>query len=294
MGKKLTYQEVQNRFNEAGCKLLEKEYLNNYTKMEYICICGNKSKIVLQSFSQGHRCQKCGSQKAASKTKNTFQYVQKYFADCNCKLLETEYTGNKTKMKYICSCGNSSRISFNNLTAGQRCIKCGGREKYTFEEVSQYFNNEGCELLEDAYANNRTLMRYICNCGDLSEIKFISFQRGTRCKKCNKKNNNNYNSNLTDKDREDRRKNPEYKQWVKDVYKKDNYTCKKCFKVGDKLNAHHIEGFAENEKLRIDINNGVTFCQKCHNKFHAQYGKKNIGRKQYNNFIKFTGVVKYD
>jgi hypothetical protein len=292
MGKKLTYQEVKKRFEDEGCELLDEYYCNSQSKVKYVCNCGNESIIRPHSFFNGHRCQKCGSQKAGKKVKNTFKYVKQYFENCSCKLLETTYIDNKTRMKFICSCGNKSKISFNNLTNGQRCMKCRGREKHTFEYVVQYFKKASCKLLETKYLNNKTKMKFVCNCGNKSEINFRSFRQGTRCKKCNKKNNSNYNPNLTDKDREDRRKSLGYKQWVKDVYKKDNYTCQKCFKIGYKLNAHHIEGFAENKELRKDIDNGITFCKDCHDIFHSIYGRKNITKKQLDDFKSKQGTKK--
>ena len=45
MGKKLTYEEVYIYFKEQGCELLEKEYKNTDTPVEYRCECGNISKI---------------------------------------------------------------------------------------------------------------------------------------------------------------------------------------------------------------------------------------------------------
>jgi hypothetical protein len=45
MGKKLTYEYVSNYFEDRGCILLEKEYINNHTKMRYICNCGDISKM---------------------------------------------------------------------------------------------------------------------------------------------------------------------------------------------------------------------------------------------------------
>ncbi len=110
-------------------------------------------------------------------------------------------------------------------------------------------------------------MKYKCVCGNISKIIFNNFRKQQKCKKCgikkmSGKNNYGYNPNLTDKDRENRRRINGYKQWIKNVYKKDNWTCKKCKTKKDnnnkykKINAHHIEGYAENKELRMDINNG--------------------------------------
>jgi len=57
-----------------------------------------------------------------------------------------------------------------------------------------------------------------------------------------------------------------------------------------KLNVHHIEGYAENKHLRIDVSNGITFCQKCHNVFHRIYGKKNNNRSQLEEFLKMENL----
>lgn len=56
----------------------------------------------------------------------------------------------------------------------------------------------------------------------------------------------------------------EYEEWRKKVFERDNYTCVKCGKIGDYLNADHIKRFAEYHELRFDINNGQTLCEDCH------------------------------
>jgi len=61
--------------------------------------------------------------------------------------------------------------------------------------------------------------------------------------------------------------------WRKAVYKRDNYTCRACGKKSGNgsaviLNAHHIERFTDNEKLRFDVRNGLTLCFQCHKKTH--------------------------
>lgn len=67
------------------------------------------------------------------------------------------------------------------------------------------------------------------------------------------------------------RKSKEYKQWRKFVFERDNYTCKECGAKSQTdcavyLEAHHIKPFAIFIDLRFDINNGITLCEKCHDK----------------------------
>ncbi len=61
--------------------------------------------------------------------------------------------------------------------------------KLTYEYVSNYFKENGCELLEKEYKNARTKMRYKCICGNTSEIVFYSFKLGNRCRECGNKKN---------------------------------------------------------------------------------------------------------
>jgi len=61
-------------------------------------------------------------------------------------------------------------------------------------------------------------------------------------------------------------KTPEYKQWQKSVFKRDNYTCKMCGKTKCKIAAHHIYPKAKYPHRTFDVNNGITLCEKCHHK----------------------------
>ena len=77
----------------------------------------------------------------------------------------------------------------------------------------------------------------------------------------------------------------EYKMWRTSVFERNNYTCQKCSKVGYKLNAHHIINYAKNENSRLEVSNGITFCEDCHRIFHKLYGRKNISLENVNEFI---------
>ena len=69
------------------------------------------------------------------------------------------------------------------------------------------------------------------------------------------------------------------RQWISDIFSRDDFTCQKCGDRGGILNAHHIKRFSvilkENniktyEKALLceelwNLNNGQTLCKKCHN-----------------------------
>jgi hypothetical protein len=61
--------------------------------------------------------------------------------------------------------------------------------------------------------------------------------------------------------------------WRNRVLINDDFTCRKCkHKIGG-LEAHHIYSYKYEPELRYDPNNGITFCDWCHKKFHSKYGK---------------------
>lgn len=67
------------------------------------------------------------------------------------------------------------------------------------------------------------------------------------------------------------RRSLEYRLWREAVFARDNWTCKECSARSKKgkaviIEAHHIKPFATHKHLRLDINNGITLCRKCHSK----------------------------
>jgi predicted restriction endonuclease len=58
---------------------------------------------------------------------------------------------------------------------------------------------------------------------------------------------------------------PQYKEWRKKVYARDNHTCQwpNCSSK-KRLNAHHIKTWADYPGLRFVVENGITLCYKHH------------------------------
>ena len=99
MSKKLKHSYIKQYFKDNNCELLEKEYINNLTKMKYRCSCGDISEITFNSFKRGSRCFTCGKEKMAEKQRLTYDYVKDMFRFSGCELLEKEYKNCMKKIK---------------------------------------------------------------------------------------------------------------------------------------------------------------------------------------------------
>ena len=60
---------------------------------------------------------------------------------------------------------------------------------------------------------------------------------------------------------------PEYIEWRKAVYERDDYTCQECGTKGS-MQAHHIKSWVGFPELRFDVDNGMTLCKNCHKEKH--------------------------
>lgn len=83
---------------------------------------------------------------------------------------------------------------------------------------------------------------------------------------------NKFSWEMKDKDY---RATKSYKDWRRNVFERDEYTCNKCLKIGGNLEAHHIKSFKDHKDLRYDVDNGITLCKKCHKEIHKKKGIKN-------------------
>lgn len=79
----------------------------------------------------------------------------------------------------------------------------------------------------------------------------------------------NWKGGITPENQRDRN-SKEAREWRKNVFSRDDYTCQICHKKGGKINAHHIIPWSENKSLRYELSNGVTLCEKCHKSVHRR------------------------
>ena len=177
----------------------------------------------------------------------------------------------------------------------KHCSKCGKLKvinKFSKEKKSRDGYRNDCN--DCKYNANKYRNKLICEeCGKeftsqdkkqkfCSKICYGKHYRGI--------NSPNWNPNLTNKERENYkvkgRSYPQYKEWRKEIYKRDNYTCQCCGKAGrNDLVAHHLDNYYDFKNKRIKIDNGITLCTKCHKRFHHLYGVKHNTKEQFKEFI---------
>lgn len=120
-----SYEYIKTYFEEHGCILLSTKYNNSSELLDYICSCGNVSKIRFSSFKSGNRCKECGIKKVVDSRKYKYEQVKSFFEERGCILLSTDYVNNHQKLHYICSCGNEDWKQLYMFLQGQSCRECG-------------------------------------------------------------------------------------------------------------------------------------------------------------------------
>lgn len=224
-----------------------------------------------------------------------------------CEQCKLEFISAKKNGKF---CGSECRGLHRRNRVIVRCDNCGRSKEVikSLSNLSKNFCRQSCrtEYMKTSMvgASNPNYNRVKYNCdGCHKEImvepyrieaqKYVFCDNGCYKENIGKyfsgRNNHFYNHNLTDEERLSTRKYREYYSWRRSVYERDGFMCVCCGDgKGGNLEAHHILNYSEHEDLRVNIDNGITLCTRCHMGFHKVYGYRNNNRKQLNEFMQRT------
>ena len=105
-----------------------------------------------------------------------------------------------------------------------------------------------------------------------------------------KKYLNHDNKNTLEEDIANRESDSDYRIFRENVLSRDHYKCQ-CCGLKKKLHVHHIFSYKYYSSLRTDVNNGITLCKYCHQKYHTIYGnKRNVNAETFSKFMRDFGI----
>jgi len=116
--------------------------------------------------------------------KKTFEEVRAAFNQRGFMLVSKEYKNSYSSLKYLCSNGHQTKISFAKLQSGNGCLECSGKKKKTIEEVREIFTTRNYTLLSTEYKNSSSPLNYICDNGHQTKIRLAELQSGRGCSSC--------------------------------------------------------------------------------------------------------------
>ncbi len=170
---------VRESFEKEGYTLSSEEYLNNKTKLEYICPTGHKNSITWSDWNNGgYRCPDCSGNKKLS-----IEQIRKDFDEEDYTLLSDKYINNFTELVVKCPNGHEFKSFWNNWQQGRRCPICY-KNRVNIDSIRKSFEAEGYKLLSEKYVNAHTKLHYICSNGHKHMISWSAWQQGERCFYC--------------------------------------------------------------------------------------------------------------
>lgn len=173
--KKLTINYIHAEFEKEGYTLLSEEYINNKTKLNYICPKGHKGFISWNDWQSGNRCAECYK----LNTYHTFEEVRFLFEKEGYTLLSTVYNV-YDKLKYKCPYGHIHFVMLSNWLCGRRCPICANinnsAEKHwnwqggkSFEKYCALWKDQEYKQDIRERDGNKCLNPY-CNSGNSSDL----------------------------------------------------------------------------------------------------------------------------
>lgn len=125
-----------------------------------------------------------------------------------------------------------------------------------------------------------------CECGNIVSVRGNALTSGVTvscgcyhndlCRSRFGENSPTWNKNISEEERIISRKYKEYKDYIKEVLKRDQYQCQICGSIDKKLEVHHLYSYAAYKEFSLSPEFGITICQEEHKEFHSWMGGKHI------------------
>ena len=254
------------------------------------CKCGNKKTYITSDLLRS-TVKSCG---CYNKEKGIFRRkieIDQKFG--NLIVLKISGRDKYNRLKYLCKCdcGNEKEVISNYLLNGDTkscgCLIIKNLSKRKKDLTGKCFGRLMAIKLVQV---NPVIWECKCSCGNIKNVK-SSLLLNNKIKSCGcllketqrlngikmgkgtaGEKHHNWKGGITSWYNKIK-SSSKYLQWRKEIYNRDNYICQKCGdNIGHNLNAHHIFAFNKYKNFRMNLNNGITLCNKCHINFHSIFG----------------------
>lgn len=152
MGRRGTIEEMVKIAESRGGKCLSSTYVNNRTKLEWVCSQGHTWFAIPHNVKQGSWCPICSRKEGQRYKKLTIDEMQEIAKLRGGMCLSNEYVDSKTKLKWRCKDGHEWESAPNNIKSGSWCPSC---TKYKAEERCRYIFEE---LLNKKFKKSRKVI----------------------------------------------------------------------------------------------------------------------------------------
>lgn len=275
-----------------------------------ICDCGNEIDVRLDALKSGNT-KSCGclqrESRRTSGTKNAIDLTGMVFGRLT---VVSKYGPSNGGLMWncICECGNTCVVRGYKLRTGHTC-SCGclrsEAAKSKLMDLSGKRFGRWTVLRKsggpDSWRSSSTKWLCRCDCGTEREVYSTDLRAGSstscgcfRISIANKRKINETRRRIKSEDWSGfafetnpayLRRSLIYKQWRDSVLDRDCWSCQKCKEQATHPKVHHINSFADFPDQRLDINNGITLCTKCHIEFHHIYGTHHNTRNQFDKWM---------
>jgi hypothetical protein len=180
--KKNDIELVRRSFESKGYVLLTSKWVNNRTRLDFICPEGHLHFITWDNWN--YRKQRCGRCKGNMLI--TIDNVKTQFGLEGYTLLSADYINAHSPLHFICPKGHRHYMEWAAWQQGHRCGKCFNTVgRVTYETIKDLFAKDpNYELLSTEYINADTKLEYRCPKGRRGSALLSSWRKGHICHRC--------------------------------------------------------------------------------------------------------------
>jgi hypothetical protein len=183
---KLTLEQVKQRVESFGYKMVSDTYLGSDSKITVACKNGHKKSVSLDNLTQRRKCFDCegasakkGSLGPPFNDKKIIDFVESF----GHKAISAFMNPNSCwRVTVECRQGHQRTVDFANFRKTRHCPLCGIRKLENVRQVIE--KEEGYKVLSKRYCPSEEKIKIMCPKGHEYTTTLDRFKRGNRCKKC--------------------------------------------------------------------------------------------------------------